>query len=123
MGVETQIGGDGLLFVGEDKVFICGPITDKSGALVNISGWTILFVVRKKDATPDPAMISQTASVTGSFNTDPLLNTQVASVTVADTDMDLFKAGTYRYSWKRMDAGAEVILAYGDFVVQRATAA
>ena len=122
MGVAGTIGGEGALFVGEDKVLICGPVTDKDGTLVNIAGWSILFVVRKKDATADPALLSLSATVTGFFSLDPLLNTQVASVTVDDVDMDQFKAGTYRFSWKRMDAGFETILSYGDFVVEKATA-
>ncbi|CAB4190392.1 hypothetical protein UFOVP1196_55 [uncultured Caudovirales phage] len=32
------------------------------------------------------------------------------------------KARTYRHSWKRMDDGSETVLAYGNFVPQKATA-
>jgi hypothetical protein len=121
MALDATIGGDGLLFVGEDKIFKL-ELLDASDVPVDMTGWTLLFDVRVKDKTPDPALISKTPMITGVYNAVRATNTQRAVVTVTDTDMNLLKARTYRHSWKRMDDGSETVLAWGDFVVQKATA-
>jgi hypothetical protein len=122
MAIETQIGGGDDLFVGEDKTIVLGPVVNTSGVLVDISAWNINFVVRVSD-TASSTVFEKTASVTGSYNLDLLLNTQRASIVLLDTETDALKGKTYRHSWKRMDNGFETILAFGDFVVQKATAA
>lgn len=114
MAEETQIGGTGEVFVGEDKVFQL-TVQDTANAVVDITGWTIIFVVKVKDTASDPGLISVTCALTDPTN-------GVCTATVADTVMDTLLPRTYRYSFKRTDGGAETILAYGDFVVQKATA-
>ena len=52
------IGGNGTLFVGEDKVLKI-EVLDVVGVPVNMSGWQILFDVRKSDKSPDPALLSK----------------------------------------------------------------
>lgn len=121
MALDAPIGGNGSLFVGEDKVFTL-ELIDMSSNPVDMSGWTLLFDVRKKDNSIDPAIISKTPSLTGTFNASRSSNTQRAVAVVTDTDMNLFKAGTYRHSWKRMDDGSETVLAWGDFTPEKATA-
>jgi hypothetical protein len=121
----VTIGGNGELFVGEDKIFDFECVDDPSAESplpVNITGWDILFDVRLKDTSPDPAILSKTASIIGVFNADRTLNTQRAIVAVSDTEMNLFKAKTYRHSWKRMDDGVETVLSRGDFAPEKATA-
>jgi|SRR5580765_813580 len=122
MATTVTIGGSGTLFVGEDKQFQLGPITDEVGAQVDISTWVIVFDVRKKDNSADPAIFSKTAAVTGVFNSNPLNNTQRAIVVLTDTEMNTVKAGTYRHSWKRMDDGSETVLCRGPFTPEKATA-
>lgn len=117
-----QIGGDDDLFVGEDKVLVLENIVDRNGALVNFTSWTIIFDVRKTDKAPDPAIFSKTATITGTYNVDPLVNTLKASVTLTDDELNTVTNKTYRHSWKRDQSGFETILAFGDFVVQKATA-
>lgn len=121
MALDAPIGGNGSLFVGEDKVFKL-ELIDADNAPVDMTGWTLLFDVRKKDTSNPPAILSYTPSITGTFNSSRNVNTQRAVVTVTDTDMNLFKAGTYRHSWKRMDDGSETVLAWGDFSPEKATA-
>lgn len=119
MANEATIGGSGQLFVGEDKTFVL-ELLDSSDAPVNMTGWTIIFVVSARDAgTP---LFNITASVTGSFNASRVLNSQRASAALTSAQMDTLKAKTYRHSWKRTDSGVETILAYGDFEVEKATA-
>ncbi len=122
MALEATIGGDGTLFVGEDKTFRLELIDKISSLPVDMTGWTLLFDIRKKDASPSPAIISLVPTITGTFASTRELNTQRAVVVVTDTDMNLFKEQTYRHSWKRMDDGNETVLAWGDFAPQKATA-
>lgn len=115
MAEEVTIGGEGALFVGEDKNFFL------SLPGVDMSGMSILLDVRQKD-TSTAAIVSQTADVIGVYDDDVDVNTQRARVILTDTQMNLFRAATYRYSFKRMDDGFETVLAYGDFAPQKATA-
>jgi uncharacterized alpha/beta hydrolase family protein len=121
MAATVTIGGDGSLFVGEDKTFRL-ELLDVAGTPVDMSGWTILFDVRKKDTSPDPAIFSKTASVTGAYNSVRASNTQRAVVALTDTEMNTVVAKTYRYSWKRTTDGSETVLLRGDFKPEKATA-
>jgi hypothetical protein len=117
MALTATMGGDGKLFVGEDKTF-----TLSLNPPVNMAGWAIVFDVRLKDNSPDPAIFTKTGVVSGVFNADPLLNTQIAAVSLTDTELNTVKAKTYRYSFKRNDDGLETVLVRGDFLVEKATA-
>lgn len=130
MALDAPIGGNGTLFVGEDKIFELellipyanGDAPDASSVVKDMTGMTLLFDVRKKDTSNPPAIISITPTLVGTFNASRSINTQRARAVVTDTDMNLFKAGTYRHSWKRMDDGSETVLAWGDFAPEKATA-
>lgn len=130
MATETQIGGGGELFVGEDKIFkhVVMAAPASAGVVIDFSTWTLKLVVRRNDNSADPAILEKTATLSGTFNADPNLNTLVATVVLTDTEMQLFsakgtggKAATYRYSWKRTDDGFETITGFGDWVVEEAT--
>jgi hypothetical protein len=121
MATTATIGGNGTLFVGEDKLLRL-ELLDASGVPVDMTGWTILFDVRLKDTSADPAILSKTPTISGVYTGIRSTNAQRAEVTLSDDDMNLFKAKTYRYSWKRMDANNEVVLARGDFAPEKATA-
>jgi hypothetical protein len=136
MALETTLGGDGSLFIGEDKRLRFGPLSEPAGwntALdgtyvpPDISAWAIQFVVRLKDGSPDPAIIDVAVSGTlGTYATTVATNTQQVYVDLSDTQMNLFSAlkdgKTYRWSLKRMDDTLETVLAYGDFIPQQVTA-
>jgi hypothetical protein len=116
MATTETIGGDGELFVGEDKTI------RMSIPSVDMTGWSVLLDVRKSDKSPPPAIFSKTATITGSYNVDPLLSTQKAVVVLTDTELNTVTGRTYRHSWKRMDDGSETVLSRGPFIVEKATA-
>jgi hypothetical protein len=129
VAVESTIGGSGTLFVGEDKTLrfeLAGVNVDGSistTVAVDMTGWAMVFDVRKKDASADPAILSMTAfSLTGVFNAVRATNTQRASLPVTDDQLNLFRAKSYRWSWKRTDASSETVLGWGTFGPQKATA-
>lgn len=121
MASEVDVGGSGALFIGEDKTFRL-EVLDSNEAPVDISGWTIQLLVRLRE-TSQAALLTKTATISGVFNADRTVNAQRAIVEVADTEIseDAFDPRMYRYSFKRLDDGSETILAYGNFVMQRAT--
>lgn len=140
MATTVTIGGQGTLFVGEDKIFKLeltvaefdadGNVVAPSSTSVpkDMTGWAIVFDVRKTDNSADPAIFSKTATLEGVFSAvSRAANTQRAVVTLTDTEMNTVKAGNlttgnYRYSWKRMDDGSETVLARGPFTPEKATA-
>jgi len=110
------------LYRGEDKSFPLTVYTDTTKATVKeITGWTVELVVRERDDSPGTALLTVSASVSGTFNADPDTNTQVATATLSDDQTLTLPIGTYRYSFRRTDAGSEGVLALGDFVVKEAT--
>lgn len=128
MATDVTIGGDGELFADEDKTFRL-ELLDEDGNPVDATGKTFVFDVRAKDNSPDPALLSKTPTITGTFNADRDLNTQRVVVTVTDDEMHQFKgsnlptgAKTYRHSWKVTNAGGETVVCRGDFSPEKATA-
>src|SRR5580704_16446659 len=99
MATTQQIGGNGTLFAYEDKTFYLGgpppppflyPVVDQFGNLVDMTSWTIEFVVNTRDDSPNAPLISQIATIIGIFNASPALNTQQAQVIVSETVMAQF---------------------------------
>ena len=114
---------EGELFVGEDKTFELELWVKKTGLPIDMSTWDVHFIVRLKDASSDPAIFDKHATFTGAYSgTSRALNTQRASVTLTDTELNTVTGKTYRYSWKRMDDGNETILSRGDLPIDVATA-
>jgi hypothetical protein len=127
MPAEVTIGGNDDLFIGEDKTlrFELWDETDPTKS-IDMAGWVMVFDVRIKDTSPDPAILSKTPTLSGTFNVTRTLNLQRAFVSLSDDDTNLFLGGkgkkTYRWSWKRMDANGETVLGRGDFTPKKATA-
>lgn len=121
MASNVDVGGSGALFIGEDKQFRL-EVLDSADVPVDITGWVIVLLVRLREASAE-ALLTKTATVSGTYSATRTANTQRAIVDVADTELseDTFDPRTYRYSFKRTDDGSETILAYGNFVMQRAT--
>jgi hypothetical protein len=118
---EVNIGGNGSLFVGEDKLLRM-EVVDDSGKPVNMAGVTILLDIRKTDDATEPAIVSKVGSVTGAFDPVRGSNAQRVLFLLTDDDMNLFYARNYRHSVKSMDTDFETLLAYGYFTPQKATA-
>lgn len=116
MATEVTIGGDGSLFKGEDKILRMF-VRDASGNRVDITGWTIRFVVRRMEAGT-ATVIDKAATVIGTFNASA--DDQWAEVTLTDADLS-FASGIYKHSWKRTDDGSETILVRGQLHEELAT--
>jgi hypothetical protein len=121
MATDVAIGGNGTLFIGEDKILRL-ELLDAASLPVDMTGWSIVFDVRSKDTSVDPALLSKTPTITGVYNAARATNTQRAEVTLSDDDMNLFKAKIHRYSWKRLTANNETVLVRGNFAPEKATA-
>lgn len=126
MAVKATIGANvGDLLVGEDKV-LSFHVLDDVGVPVNIAGWAMLFVVRRPIDAGTTA-ISVAATITGTYDIDPDVNTQRAVVTLTDDHLAASafapsgSALKHVYSLKRTDAGFETVLAYGDFAPELAS--
>lgn len=127
MAREQAIGGNGEFFQGEDKTLKMRlwKKPKKDGILIDMTGWDVIWVVRKKDSSADPAILEKTATIEGTFDPDPEDSTQYAVVQLTDDETNLLtKIGTaaYRHSWKRMDDNRETVLSYGNLNPQQATA-
>jgi len=130
MATTATIGGNGMLFVGEDKTLRLELLKARTDGLPHdgtsvpedMTGWVIAFDVRLKDTSVDPPLLTKTPTITGVYNASRASNTQRAVIVLTDTEMNLFKAKIYRYSWKRMDDGSETVLARGPFTPEKATA-
>lgn len=127
MATEVTISRADHWFAGTNTTIVFPPIYDSDGVTPkDVTGYAFAWVLRKRDADPDPAILEKTSAagiaITGTYSADPDANTQRVEVTIADTDTEDLDAGTYRHSLKRTDEGSETILAFGNAVLQRATA-
>ena len=118
---HVTIGGNGSLFVGEDKVLALSAPAGADGTPDSLRGQSIVFELRKTD-TSETAILSKAATVVGTYSTTRASNTERARAPLTDTETATLEGGAiYRHSWKRLDAGAERVLAYGWFYPERAT--
>lgn len=143
MAYHRDITADDKVFFDTDRtlryaVYEGDPTAEQiaAGTAVpkDVAAMDLAWVLRKKVNSIDPPLIEKTLSagisITGIFNVDPTVNTQRVQVQLDDTDTydpDAsppveIKAGTYVYALKRLDAGAETILAEGSFTLLRAAA-
>jgi hypothetical protein len=59
-------------------------------------------------------------SITGTFNADPLINTQQVEVTLSDDDTALLSSTiVYYHELKRTDGNVEAVLTYGTFALRQ----
>ena len=113
------------IFLGEarDLVFTIKDLPETS--CVEITGWTLSFMVKKSVTDPDAAayILATTSgggiSISGVFNATPSVNTQVATVTISSADTKYLQDGEPKYELKRTDNGSETVLAQGPFVLTR----
>lgn len=119
---------DTLLTREENEAVLTAAIAAGTAVPEDVSGWTLSFVILKSDKSEDASTPNLSLSttdggitITGTYDPDPDVNTQVISVTVQDTDIPIwngttgFRQKTYRYSLKRIDDGSEKFLSVGDF--------
>ncbi len=119
---EQRIGGDGLIYAGENRILrwrIRDKPLDQGGVLLDIAGWNTVFTVKRSDYAT-AYVIQETGTIIGTFNADETLNTQYVEVELDASQMDIDAPREYRYSLKRTDAGFEDVLRTGPFEVQLA---
>lgn len=80
-----------------------------SAAVVDITGWTFSFKVKRFDSDDDPSLVTATATATDPTN-------GVVTVTVPAADMEGLK-GDYRHSLWRTNSGSKACLSRGPFSV------
>src|SRR5678816_1862293 len=125
MAIEAALEG---LYVGVDMtVELTVYTTDAQTACTDVTGWTTLLEIRKKDTSGGAAKLSKSGLVSGTFNAIPASNTQKVSFPLTDDDLadTIFPGDDWsgRYSIKRTDSGLETVLAYGDVTITRVTQA
>lgn len=119
MAIEDNIEKSDHWFLGEDKTLSFTIYQSDGSTAQNITGWSLIFVLRRLPASADPALISKT---TGSGITLTTPASGLCEVEITDTDTEGLNEGKYYYSLKRTDAGQETILTYGYTYLRRATA-
>ena len=134
MAYENNIIAEQHWFIGEDKLLefeILGDdgklVTDPTKAVEDAATWSMVYSLRKKDDSGDPALVEKRTStggiaVIGIYNVSRAVNTQRVRVTIIDTDTDVLKAATLRHSLKRLTDGSETILTFGSVALLKATA-
>lgn len=121
MAENSPITSDHDWFIGEDRLFSFGPVLDDAGVPINIDGWALSWMLKRRLSDLDAAAIlTKVPVITGTYSATVASNTQRAVVTILDTDTDPLTARTdYRHELKRTTAGAEGVLAYGTAVLKR----
>src|SRR5688572_14795698 len=107
---------------GTDKQYVF-TIQNKAQTLcIDITGWALSWMVKRNKSDADvAAVLTKTTAnggivISGAFNATPSVNTQVATVIVADTDSTTM-TGMYFHELKRTDAGLEADLSEGLFEI------
>jgi hypothetical protein len=126
MAIEGELVGpeNQVLFVGADSEVV---YTDADDPPTDMSGWTVVLDIRKKDTSSDPPLLSVTGVVSGVYANSLATNAQKVTFTLTDSALaaTIFKGDdpVLRYSIKRTDPGAEQPLRYGDCPITRVTQA
>lgn len=98
-------------YQGEDKVFVGTHRVSSGGAVVDITGWTLLFTLKRK--ATDTATLLSIAGVLLS----PTAGTYTVSLTAAQ--LAALDVGDYHCDVWRTNAGAKTELAIGTFALYR----
>ena len=109
------------LWLGTDFQYVFHVKNNAEDTAIEITGWALSWMVKRyrSDADASAILTKTTASgiaIAGTFHQTPALNTQRATVTLADTDSSSLNPGLYHYELKRTDDGYETVLAYGQMV-------
>lgn len=137
MSYEASIGGSGTIMLGEDKTLRLevidadlsthDPADETTWIPKDVTGMTLVFIVRDQSSYTGTLLATKSGSVTGSYNAVRASNTQRVLVTLEDTDFvseaGLIPAGTSYYSLKRTDTGSETVLRHGELIIEETTQA
>jgi len=107
------------IFLGEDRQFVFTILNQAETVVIDITGWALSWMVKRYKSDADlSAILTKTTGgagivISGVFNALPATNTQIATVTVADTDTATLTEELCHWELKRTDPGFETVLAYG----------
>lgn len=115
MAKETRLNP---LFLNTDKAYVFHVKNEAETAAIDITGWALSFMIKRDKTNADAsALVSKATSsgivIAGTYNADPAVNTQRATVTVLDTDTDDLSSGRCPWEFKRTDDGFEAVLGFG----------
>ena len=87
----------------------------------DVTGYTLSWMLKRRLSDLDSAAIlTKTTSggitITGTFDSNPVLNTQLIEVLIADTDTVNVKPGVYAHELKRTP-GIKTVLCFGSAVL------
>lgn len=118
--VESAIAESQHWFIGEDRTFVYA-VTDSAGAAQNMTGWSLTWELL--DRRGGTVVLTKSTSGSGITLGNGAGTNDYATVTIADTDTEALTGGpgTYHTVLRRTDAGSEVVLAFGDAVLQEAS--
>jgi hypothetical protein len=125
MAIEFNIPED-KVFMGENKKLRFKIYQADGVTPLDLTGRSLIWVVRKTDKASDPAILSKATAgaagiaIVGAYNVDPTINTQVAEVSIDAADTSVLRPLTYRHSMKEVTD--TTILSFGDFPLAQATA-
>ena len=107
-------------FQGEDRRYVFTQLDSTELVALDITTWALSFMVKryKSDADGSALIAKTTASgivISGTFDSVPATNTQIATVTMEDTDTTVLADGLFSWELKRTDAGFETVVAFGPF--------
>lgn len=114
MSLETNL----QLTLGRDQQYVFTVLNDAQTAAIDITGWGLSWMAKRYLSDADgAALLTKTTGagivISGVFNASPTLNTQVATVSVLDTDTLAIAEGMVPYEFERTDANFETPLAFG----------
>lgn len=115
MAKETPIE----IFLGTDVLLEYTILDSDEDAAVEITGWALSFMIKPTRITLDAdALVTKTTAgatitISGTYNADPDTNTQVATVSILDTNTSTLDPQNAWWELKRTDDGFETVLAYG----------
>lgn len=106
------------LELGKDHAFAFTILNDTETQAVDITTWQLSYMVKRRLSDADlAALITKTTGagiiIEGVYNASPTVNTQVATVVIADTDTATLTPGLAFYELERSDANSETPLAFG----------
>lgn len=97
-----------ILFNGEDRV-LQFTLYDAAGVVLDITGWTIEFLLGDTSTTPLLTKdVTVTSGADGECETDP----------ITPAELDALTSGVKRYALRRTDADAATVLQRGTVPVE-----
>lgn len=122
MPQEAHITASEEWFTGADKV-LQYTVVDSAGVAVNITGWSLRWVMVRKQAASAAAsghLVSKETGGAGIAITNGASG--ICQVTITDADTDGMEGGEtplYQYELRRTDPGSEDVLAYGNVTLRQ----